>query len=166
MRISAIKISIIVAVADNGVIGKDNDLPWRLSADLKHFKRLTMGHHLIVGRRTWESVGKPLPGRTFVVVTSRPGDDIDGLRFVTSIEAALKISASDDEVFFAGGRGIYEAALDVADYIYMTRVHSEPEGHAFFPEFDETKWRRVSAETHPADDRNEYAYSFVEYQRL
>ena len=159
------KISIIVAVADNGVIGKDNQLPWRLSADLKHFKRLTMGHHLIVGRRTWESVGKPLPGRTMVVVTSRPGTDIEGLRFVTSFEQAIEAARGDDEVFVAGGRGIYEVALDVADCIYMTRVHGQPEGDTFFPKFSETEWRWISTETHPADDRNEFSYTFVEYQR-
>ena len=159
------KISIIVAVADNGVIGKANQLPWRLSADLKHFKKLTMGHHLIVGRRTWESVGKPLPGRTLIVVTSLPGEDIEGLRFVTSFEQALEAARGDDEVFIAGGRGIYAAALDVADCIYMTRVHGKPEGDTFFPDFSEAEWRRVSAETHPADDRNEYSYTFTEYQR-
>lgn len=159
------KVSIIVAVADNGVIGRDNDLPWRLPADLKRFKGLTMGHHLIIGRRTWESVGKPLPGRIMVVVTSRPGEDVDGVRFVRSVEQALEVATGDDEVFIGGGSGIYRAMLGLADRIYMTRVHAEPEGDAFFPEFDESVWSIVSQEKHDADDRHPHPYDFLVYER-
>jgi dihydrofolate reductase len=158
-------VSIIVAVGDNGVIGRNNGLPWHLRADLRRFKRLTTGHHLIIGRRTWESVGTVLPGRTMIVVTSHPGEDRDRLFFVPSLARALAVADGDDEVFIGGGSGIYREALTIADRIYLTRVHAEPEGDARFPAFAAGAWLCRSSESHPADENNEFAYTFELLER-
>jgi len=159
------RVSIIVAVSANGVIGRDNDLPWRLSADLRRFKRLTMGHHLIMGRRTWESVGKPLPGRTTVVITSRRCRPHPEVAVARSLDEALELIAGDDEVFIAGGAELYRAALPVADRLYLTRIHADFEGDTFFPQLDEAQWRLVSREDHAPDEKNALAYSFLVYER-
>ncbi len=160
-------VSLIVAVSSNGVIGRDGGLPWHLPADLKHFKRTTMGHHLIVGRRTWEEVGKPLPGRTMVVVTRSQRFAPEGAKVVRSVEQALEIAAEDDEPFIGGGSQIYRIALarDLVHRIYLTRIHAEVEGDTFFPEFDLDDWELVSEEHHEADEKNEFEYSFLVYDR-
>ncbi len=160
-------VSIIVAAAANGVIGRDGGLPWRLPADLGHFKRTTMGHHLVVGRRTWEEVGRPLPGRTMVVVTRDPALRIPEVVVVNSLQEAVAVAvgAGDDEVFVAGGGEIYRQAMALADRVYLTRIHADVEGDTTFPELDGEAWRLVSREDHEADERNPYPYSFLVYER-
>ena len=161
-------VSLIVAVSSNGTIGRDGDLPWYLPADLKHFKRTTMDHHLIIGRRTWEEVGKPLPGRTMVVVTrSRRFVPPEGVFVARSVEEALEIAFGDDEPFIGGGSQIYRIALarDLVDRIYLTRIHAEVEGDTHFPDFDLSEWELVSEEHHEADEMNEFDYSFLVYER-
>lgn len=163
-------VSLIAAVAANGVIGRDGRLPWHLSADLKRFRRLTTGHHLIVGRATWESVGRPLPDRTFVVVSRRSEAVRPGVLWVRSIEEAIKlaIDRGDDEPFVAGGERIYQEALDreLVDRVYLTRIHHAYEGDAFFPRFDESAWRAVSREAHAADPVADLpAFEFVVFER-
>ena len=159
----------IAAVATNGVIGRDNDLPWHLSADLKRFKALTMGHHFIMGRRTYESVGKPLPGRTNVVVTHDPAYHVDGVVVVHSVEEALRIAAAanDEEPFIGGGSTIFEQLRHRADRMYITRVHAEVDGDTRFPEFDDVgEWQLTDAEHFEADEKNDYPYSFLTYDRV
>ena len=156
--------SIIVAVSDNGAIGQENQLPWRISADLKRFKALTMGHHLVMGRKTFESIGRPLPGRTMVVVT-RGEFAADGVIVARSLEEAWQLAAADEEIFVAGGAEIYRQTLSVVDRLYVTEVHATIDGDAWFPPFDRSAWREVSREDHEADEKNEYWYSFVMYER-
>jgi dihydrofolate reductase len=160
-------VSLIVAVSSNGVIGRDGGLPWHLPADLKHFKRTTMGHHLIIGRRTWEEVGKPLPGRTMVVVTRSRNFAPKGAHVVRSIEEALELAAEDDEPFIGGGSQIYRIALTqgLVDRIYLTRIHAEVGGDTFFPAIDFNEWELVSEEHHEADEKNQFDYSFLVYDR-
>jgi dihydrofolate reductase len=160
-------VSLIVAVSANGVIGRDGGLPWYLPADLKHFKRTTMGHHLIVGRRTWEEVGKPLPGRTMVVVTRSRRFAPDGAQVAHSVEQALELAAEDDEPFIGGGSQIYRIALarDLVDRVHLTRIHAEVEGDTFLPDIDFGGWELVSEEHHEADEKNEFDYSFLVYER-
>jgi dihydrofolate reductase len=159
-------VSIIAAVSDNGVIGRDGGLPWRLPADLKRFKRLTSGHHMIMGRRTWESIGRrPLPGRPTIVVSRDPGFAAEGAQVARSIGQALELAGAVAEVFIAGGEAIYREALEVADRLYLTRVHAVVEGDTFFPELDESGWRVVAEEHHPPDEKNAYAHTFLVYER-
>ncbi len=160
-------VSLIVAVSSNGVIGRDGGLPWRLSNDLKHFKKLTMGHHLIIGRRTWDEVGKPLPGRTMVVVTRSRRFAPEGVRVAHSLEEALDIARDDDEPFIGGGAHIYRMALEkiLVDRLYITRVHAEVDGDTFFPDIKFDAWKLVSEEHHEADERNQYPFSFLIFER-
>lgn len=163
-------VSLIAAVAANGVIGRDGRLPWHLSADLKRFKRLTTGHHLIVGRATWESVGKPLPDRTFLVVSRRSGTEQPGVVWVRSIDEALALAAErgDDEPFIAGGEGIYREAIErgLVDRVYLTRILRSYEGDALFPPFDENGWVEISREAHAADPGADAPpFEFVVYER-
>jgi len=154
-----VTVSLIAAVASNGVIGRGGELPWRLPADLKRFKALTTGHHLIVGRATWESVGRPLPDRTFVVVSRTPGEELPGLTWVRSVEAGVRraLEAGDPEPFVAGGSGIYREALDrgLVDRLHLTRIDRDYEGDARFPEWDPSGWRLVEREAHPADPEHD-----------
>jgi dihydrofolate reductase len=160
-------VSLIVAVSSNGVIGREGGLPWYLPADLRHFKRTTMGHHLIIGRRTWEEVGKPLPGRSMVVVTRRRDFAPEGAQVARSLEQALEMASDDAEAFIGGGAQIYRTALerDLVDRIYLTRIHAEVEGDTFLPEIRFDQWMLVSEEHHDADERNEFPYSFMVYER-
>ena len=163
-------VTLIAAVAENGVIGKQGGLPWHLPADLKRFKALTSGHHLIVGRETWESIGRPLPDRTFVVVTSRAGYDAHGAPVVRSLDEGLALAraAGDDEPFVAGGSGIFREALErgLVDRVQLTRIHRSYEGDTRFPPFDERRWMLVSREAHPADpERDRPAFEFLVYER-
>ena len=160
-------VSLIVAVSENGVIGKDGGLPWRLPADLKHFKSTTMGHHLIIGRRTWDEVGRPLPGRTMVVVTRSRTFAPEGAIVVHSMEEALEAASGDDEAFIGGGAFIYRLALarDLVDRIYLTRIHADVEGDTVFPDVDFDDWELVSEERHEADEKNEFPCSFLVYER-
>jgi dihydrofolate reductase len=158
------RVSLIVAVAENGVIGLGNDLPWRQSNDLKRLKRLTMGHHVIMGRRTWDSVGTPLPGRTNVVITRNPHFSAPGVTVVRSVEDALALD-NDDEMFIAGGAEIFRIALPLIDRAYLTIIHARPDGDTFFPEVDWSGWRVVEKSEHPADEKNQYPYTFITYER-
>lgn len=161
------RLSIIVAVADNGVIGRDGDLPWRLSADLKRFKALTVGHHLLMGRKTFESIGTVLPGRITVVISRGQPDLPAGVELAHSLEQAVELARAhgDDEPFIAGGAEIYARALPAADRLYLTRVHADCEGDTLFPAWQEAVWQEVFREDHPADDRNAHPYSFLIYDR-
>ena len=140
------RLSIIAAMSANRVIGNNNNLPWRLPADLKRFKSLTMGHHLIMGRKTFESIGQPLPGRTTVVITHQTGFAPEGVLVAHSIDQALHVVAGDDEVFVAGGAQIYQQMLPRADRLYLTSIHAEFEGDTNFPEFEESDWQLISEE--------------------
>ncbi len=161
------RLSLIVAVAANGVIGRGDELPWRLSEDLKRFKRLTLGHHLIVGRRTWESIGKPLPGRRMIVLSRGELRLPAGIQTASSLDDALAVAreAGDDEVFVAGGAEIYALALPHADRIYWTEVQAEVEGDVRFPPFVAEQWRELDREPGRVDARNALPHAFVIYER-
>lgn len=158
------KISIIVALSANRMIGRGNSLPWRLPADLRHFKELTMGHWVVLGRKTFESIGRPLPGRRLIVVTHQAGFAAAGVTIAHSVEQALRM-AEGDEVFIAGGGQIYQQTIGRADRIYITFVESEFEGDTCFPPLDESDWQRVFEECHQVDERNPVPYRFQIYER-
>jgi dihydrofolate reductase len=161
-------VSIIAIVAANGVIGRDNTLPWRMSTDLKRFKALTMGHHMIMGRKTFDSIGRrPLPGRPHVIVT-RTDAPIEGVQIARSIDEALQIAqaAGDTEPFICGGADIYRQSLHRANRMYITQIHAEVEGDTYFPEFDDVnEWKLVDREDFEADEKNDYPFSFLTYER-
>jgi dihydrofolate reductase len=162
------KISIIAALASNAVIGRDNGIPWHLSTDLKRFKSLTTGHHIAMGRRTWDSVGRPLPGRTNVVITRQQGWSAEGIVVVHSLDEAIRLAeaAGETEFFIAGGAEIYAQALHRADRMYLTRVHAEVEGDTFFPEFDDvSEWSLADSEHFEADEKNDFPFTFLNYVR-
>lgn len=162
----AVRVSLIAAMAENRVIGVDNALPWRLPADLKHFRQLTSGHHVILGRRNYESIGKPLPDRSNIVITRNPGYRAPGCLVVHSLEEAFAAAQNDAEIFVIGGAEIYRQALARADRLYLTRVHAHINGDTFFPEFDNTEWEEMSREAHSADEKNPHAYTFFIYDRV
>ena len=158
------QISMIVAAAENGVIGKDGDMPWRLSADLKNFKKITLGHAIIMGRKTWDSIQRLLPGRTTVIITRQPEFHVEGAIIVDSLEAAL--SATEDSFpFVVGGAEIYKLALPQVSRIYLTRVHAEIEGDTVMPEVDFSRWEQLESSPHLADDRNSHDYTFEIWER-
>lgn len=154
------QISLIVAVADNGVIGKKGTmLPWHQAADLKRYKALTIGHPIIMGRTTYESIGHPLPGRQNIVVTHKADYEAPGCTVAHSIDEALQAARASDEIFINGGEAIYEQTLARASKIYLTRIHASPDGDAFF-RFNSADWIETELESFPADERNQYPYSF------
>ena len=159
-------ISLIVAAAENGVIGRQGELPWRLSDDLRRFKAITMGKPIVMGRKTWESIGRPLPGRHNIVITRQPGYAAEGCDVVSSVDAAIAASGDADEIMIIGGSEIYELFLRRAERIYLTRVHATLEGDARFMLPGTSDWRLVSDERHAADDSNEFDYSFRRYDRV
>ena len=160
------KISLIVAAAENGVIGKDNQLLWRLPDDLKRFKQLTLGHPIIMGRKTYDSIGKPLPGRTSIVVTRSSNYKREEILVVDSLEKAVDMAREQaaEEAFVIGGGEIYREALakELVDKIYLTRVQTQIEGDTFFRILDENDWTIISQYDHPTDERHEYAFQFVD----
>jgi dihydrofolate reductase len=160
------RIAIIAAMAANRVIGRENRLPWRLSADLRHFKSLTMGKPVIMGRNTYESIGKPLPGRSNIVVTGDAGYRAPGCRVVHSVQQALEAAASQDEVMVIGGAQLYRQTLQHADRLYLTLVKAEVDGDAVFPEIEAQQWRELHRESHRADEKNEYDYDFLTLERV
>jgi len=160
-----VSISLIVAVADNGVIGQDNALPWRLPGDLKRFKALTMGKPIIMGRKTFDSIGKPLPGRTNIVITRQSNLQIVGCTVVGSLDEAFG-SVQADEYMIIGGAEIYRQALPQAQRVYLTQVHATISGDAFFPLLEPTQWHETSRDDVPADDQNQFAHSFITLERV
>jgi dihydrofolate reductase len=143
-------------------IGLNNRVPWRLSADLKKFRELTMGHHIILGRKTFESIGRPLPGRQSIIVTRDEGYKAEGCLIAHSLEDALRLSSArgESEAFICGGAEIYAQAMDVTDRIYLTLVHAETEADTFFPEWDESAWVEKESYYHAADEKNEHPFTF------
>jgi dihydrofolate reductase len=158
-------LSLIVAVAENGVIGRGGTLPWHISADLKRFKQLTMGHAIIMGRKTWESLGRPLPGRRSIVVSRNPHFSAAGAAVVTSLDAALQLAADDSEVFVIGGASLYEEALSKADRLYITRVLANVDGDTCFPAVGFSQWRMVEAKPEETDASSGLRYRFERYER-
>ncbi len=156
------KIAIIVAMTEKRVIGKENRLPWRIPEDLKRFKKLTMGHTVIMGRKTFESIGKPLPGRANVVISRNPDFQAPGTVIIRSLEEALDRCRNEDEVFVIGGSSLYRAALPLADRLYVTLVHGDFEGDTYFPDFDLEKDFRITerVESHDPEDPS-LTYSFI-----
>lgn len=161
------RVSLIAAMAENGVIGRGDQLPWRLSADLQRFKRLTMGHTVIMGRKTWESIGRPLPGRQMVVITRQPGYQAQGVTVAGSLPDALALArtAGDEEAFVIGGADVYRQALPFTDRIYLTLVLAEVEGDTKFPDVDWDTWARTDGESVEADADNEYPTMFYTFDR-
>ena len=158
-------LSIIVAVSENNVVGKENKLPWKLSADLRRLKSLTMGHHIIMGRKTWESLGRPLPGRINVIITSDKNYIAEGGVVVHSLKEAQTVSSFDDEIFIFGGGKIFKEAMPLVQKIYMTKVHSIIEGDIYFPVINMKEWNETAREDFKADEKNQYDYSFVILER-
>lgn len=157
-------VTLVAAVADNGVIGADGDIPWRIPADFAHFKALTLGHVLVMGRATYESIGRPLPGRTTIVLTRDPQWTADGVLVAIDLETALRLAEGiDAEVFIVGGASVYAEALDVADAQVLTEVHLEPEGDTLYPAFDRTRWIETRREPHLDGPT---AFELVWYERV
>lgn len=163
----SVRLALIAAVARNGVIGRDGDMPWRISADLKYFKSTTMGKPIVMGRRTFESIGRALPGRLNIVVSRNAGFTADGVETAADLNQALEIAAlqGGDEVMVIGGGEIYAAALPRADRLYLTEIHTDAEGDVRFPTFDRAQWRETSREDHAADGGTP-AFSFVTLDRI
>ncbi len=161
-------IALIAAISQNRVLGKDNELVWHLPKDMRWFKTKTMGYPVVMGRKTFESFGNPLPGRTNIVITRNPDYRPEGTIVVSSLDAALAEAARyhTDTIFVAGGAEIYRQALPLADTMYLTHVHTEVEGDAFFPEFSEVQWQPVATESVPADEKHAYPFDFVTWKRV
>ncbi len=157
-------ISIIVAMAQNRAIGKDNRLLWHLPADLRHFKQITSGHTVIMGRKTYDSVGKALPNRRNIVIT-RQRIEIEGCEVTGSVNEALSLCTAHEEVFIIGGAQIYEQAIPLTQRIYLTLVEQSFEGDTFFPEIDSTAWRETSRQHYEPDEKNPLPYSFITLER-
>ena len=160
------KISIIVAAATNNVIGRDGELPWRLPEDLKRFKQLTIGKPVIMGRLTYESIGKPLPDRRNIVLSARKGLNIDGCEVVHTPDAAIRLAGDTEEVMVIGGGGVYSQMLPMADRIYMTRIDATFDGDTFFPELNDDEWQVVDCVDFPADESRQFGFSFVTLDRV
>lgn len=161
-------ISAIVAKAKNNVIGRENDIPWYLPADLKYFKKTTLNHHIIMGRKCFQSIGKALPKRTNVIVTRNPFFIVSNCFIASSIEEALEIAHDngEEEAMIIGGGEIYKLTQPLWDKIYITEVDAEIDGDIFFPELDKKKWNKVSEAHHAKDAKNEYDYSFLVYEKV
>lgn len=158
-------VSSIVAVGENNAIGKNNQLLWHMPADLKHFKDITSGRSIIMGRKTFDSVGKPLPKRRNIVVT-RQDITIPGCEVVKSVEEGLELCKGEDEVFIGGGAEIYKLAMHLTDRIYLTIIHKNFDADTFFPDIEPEIWKETEREDHAPDDKNQYAYSFITLERL
>ena len=159
------QISLVVAIDDNRLIGAGGGLPWKLSNDLKHFKRLTVGKIVLMGRKTWDSLGRPLPDRENWVLTRDTSFKPEGARVFTKLNDALG-EAGDRELMVIGGAELYRQTLSSANRIHLTRVHAQLQGDTWFPELDPKQWRETSREVHPVDDRHAYAHSFITLERV
>ena len=160
------KISIIVAVDKNWVIGKQGGLPWKLPADLKHFQDLTTGHTVVMGRKTYDSIGKPLPNRINIIVSRNNDLKISGCIVVKSVEEALGVSPNNQDIFIMGGGEIYRQSLPFAQIVYLTRIDYEFDGDIFFPELNSSEWQEVERKDFRADSNNPYGYSFLVFQGI
>ena len=160
------KLSIIVAISENNAIGKDNQLLWHLPADLKHFKEITTGHTIIMGRKTYDSIGKPLPNRRSIVITRNVNLVISGVEVVDSLANAIELCNHDDEAFIIGGAEIYQQSLPYATHIYLTQVHETFEADAFFPVLAPNEWKELDSRTYSADEKNNVAYTFSTLERI
>lgn len=166
------KLSLIVAVSENNVIGRDGDLPWHLSADLRRFKRVTMGHVMLMGRKTWESIGHPLPGRTSIVISRQAAYETgyDEVPVASNLDDALalarRVNGSTSEVFVIGGARIYEMTFPCADRLLLTRVHAEVAGDVQFPTVDWDQWRLIEEETYAADEKNDFDHTYQVFERV
>ncbi len=158
-------ITIIAAIAKNNALGKNNKMIWHLPADLKRFKRVTKDHCVIMGRKTFESLGKPLPKRTNIIITRKKKYDAEGCIVVNSLKKAIKASAEDENPYILGGAQIYKQAIKFVDKLDLTFVHNEFEADTFFPEIDLKIWKEISRENFKADEKNKYDYSFVTFVR-
>jgi dihydrofolate reductase len=161
----ATRLSLIVAMARNRVIGSNGAIPWRLPNELQLFKRVTMGHHIIMGRKTWKSIGRLLPGRTSIIVTRQKDYVVPGALVVDSLQAAIKTCGDDAEIFVIGGGELYREALPLARRIYLTTVDAEPAGDTRMPDFDMKDWREISSESFIADAQHAHAYRFSTLER-
>ena len=165
------KIALICAMASNGVIGNDNKLPWRLPEDLRHFRRTTMGHSIVMGRKTWESIGRPLPGRTNIVVTRQKDYQAEGARVRDSLEAALELAENiatidgADQVFVIGGAELYRQAMPLASLFHLTRIHADVAGDTVLSGFNDSEWRELSREDYSRDEGNPFDYSICLLRR-
>jgi dihydrofolate reductase len=159
------RLSLIVAMSRNRVIGANGKIPWHLPGELKLFKDLTMGHHIIMGRKTWESIGRLLPGRTTVVVTRQRGYEVPGATVAHSVKEAVAAARGDEEIFVIGGAEIFREALPLADRVYLTTVQAEVAGDTFMPAFEGGGWRVASYQRHPADERHAHAFRLDTYER-
>lgn len=159
------KISLVVAKSKNHVIGKNNQLPWHLPADLQHFKKITMGKPILMGRKTAESIGKPLPGRRNIVITRNKRHKMQGFEIYHSIETALQALETETEIMIIGGANLYAQLLSRADDIYLTIIDAEFEGDTFFPAVDFSQWKLISDEKYLPDEKNKYGYCFLHYEK-
>jgi dihydrofolate reductase len=160
-------LSLIAAMDLNQGIGIDNQLPWHLPADLRWFKKVTMGHHLIVGRKTYQSIGKPLPGRVMIVLSRNPGFQVEGSLLGSSLSEALQIAseAGENEAFVIGGAEIYRQSLPLADHLYLSKIHASLPADAFFPEIAHEDWNPICEQHRPADEENEFDMTFLHLSR-
>ncbi len=161
-------ISCIVGTAHNRVIGKDNDIPWHLSADLKYFKKTTLNHHILMGRTNYLSIGRPLPGRTNVIITRDREFTAAGCEIVNSIEdgISLALANGETELFIIGGASIYEQTIGICNKLYLTEIDLEVDGDRFFPDINFENWKLISEEAHLADDKNPHNYTFKIFERI
>ena len=160
------RVSIVVAASRNGVIGRGGELPWHISEDLKHFRAVTLGHPIIMGRLTWASIGRPLPGRQNIVISTREDFSAEGCSVVSSPAEALRAAGDADEVMVIGGGQIYALFLPISERIYLTRVDAEVDGDTFFPALNSGEWRVIDCETYAAGEGREYGFSFQTLERI
>lgn len=160
-------ITIIAAISNNNALGKNNDLIWHLPADLKRFKEITSGHHILMGRNTFESIGKPLPNRTTIIITRNESYFKDGCLIASSLEEAIELAKEDEQIFIIGGAQVYKYAIEnnIVDTLDITLVHHKFEADVFFPEIDLKIWEEVSREDFKADEKNKFDYSFLRFQK-
>ncbi|WP_339661884.1 dihydrofolate reductase [uncultured Polaribacter sp.] len=161
-------ITIIAAIAKNNALGKNNELIWHLPEDLKRFKKITSGHYILMGRNTFESIGKPLPNRTTIIITRNKNYFKDGCLIANSLEAAIELANKEEKIYIIGGAQIYKYAIEnnLADALDITLVHHQFEADAFFPEIDDTIWKETKRENFKADEKNKFDYSFISYRKI
>lgn len=160
-------ISIIVAITENNIIGRDNGMPWHLPADLKYFRERTTGHHIVMGRKTFESIGggRSLPNRVSIIITKQKDYKAEGCLIAHSLEEAIEIAKNEDELFIIGGKQIYEQSLSLANKMYITRIHTSIDGDTSFPQYDENQWEMTSYTDRNADEKNAYPLSFLVFEK-